>query len=209
VAVAQGNPLDSNALTQAKALLAALPKLDPGQSILRLYMHWSVSPYDVTFTDYNVCIHLPNGAPAFEALITNDPRNNATNPYSPNGASHTWHRNSNALGFAVCAMEAASTNDFGAYPVTDHQIETLCAAVAACGLKYTIDVSDPACVMTHSEAAILDNYYCGQPGAPGDCRWDLARLSGSSAPLTRQEARATGDLLRGRAHLYKLALMKS
>jgi hypothetical protein len=206
MAIAQGNPLDPNALAQGKALLAALPKLGDGESILKLYMHWSVGPYGVTFPDYNVCVCLPDGATAFEAKITNDPYNNATYPLAAAGASHTWRRNSTALGLAACAMEGATTSNFGVYPVTDHQIEVLCAAVAACGLKYTVDVGDPARVMTHAECAMIDNYYCGQPGADGDCRWDLARLAASAIQLSRAEARATGDLLRGRCHLYKLAL---
>lgn len=200
-------PLDPHALAQGKSLLVSLPSLANGEHIDREFDHWSVEEYGSCDGQYNIVIELENGQ--WVAKISTSPRLNAVqvsslHPY----AAHTYQRNSHAVGIAVNGMIGATTSDFGSQPIQLHEIEVLCAANAAVAKKYGIDlggsVNGEHTLMTHAEAAILDSYFPGD-GDP-QARWDLARLHASNAPLTKDEARATGDLIRARSHAYKLEL---
>jgi hypothetical protein len=202
-------PLDAHALAQGEALLDVLPHLGAGQSLSRAYLHWIVSPYGYDDKAYNITVSLHDDA--WLAVVDTDPALNATEPPQPGYAAHTYQRNGHAIGLAVAAMDGATTSDFGPHPVQGHELEVLCAAAAACALKYGIDVagqteSGEPTVMTHAEAAIVDGYYCGHTTDP-DCRWDLARLQPSPDSLTIEEAHETADVLRARIRQYKLALM--
>jgi hypothetical protein len=194
-------PLDSNACKQGYALLKALPPLASGQSIGRIYDHWTVEAYGCVDGSYNIVIALEGGV--WAPKIACSPTNNAVQvgssaPY----AAHTYHRNSHAIGIAVNGMAGATTSNFGDAPIQIHEIEVLCATNAAVALAYHIDLAGSIdgehTVMTHAEAALADGYF-------GE-RWDLARLHASSAPLSAAEAHTNADLIRTRSHEYKLFL---
>lgn len=194
-------PLDAHALAQGRILLSEIPALEGGESIARIFDHWSVENYIACDGSYNVVIGLHGGQ--WIAQIATSPRLNAVQvgegaPY----AAHTYHRNSHAVGIAVNGMVAATTENFGAQPVQLHEIEVLCAANAAVALKYHIDLAGgfgaEHNLLTHAECAVLDGYAWD--------RWDLARLRPSYEPITVAEARATGDLIRARSREYKLAM---
>ena len=219
-----GAPVNAHALADAKDLLAALPTV-PANGINRIYLHWSVSPYSDTFSDYNGSAYMASGY--WTMGMTHDPRDNVAGLDAAAPASHTWHRNTGAVGVAISAMEGASQANFGSYPVTVAGLEYLCACAAAFASKYGVDASgvvpapgadhegdsgpvntagEPS-IITHAEAAIFDGYYCGYTSDP-NCRWDLAAFEakedgGSILPET---AVACGTALRSRIHAYKLAL---
>lgn len=215
-------PLDLHALAQGQLLLPRLPLLGPGERIDGIDEHWTVGPYDVTFPDaplhagdndgYHFCIVERNGV--FVVEITADPRLNAVQvsanaPY----IAHVAGGNSFRLGIAVCAMEGATPEDFGAYPVTEQQLEVMCAANGAIGAKYGLDLSDASVLDTHGEDAIVKGYWPGDPvdpnkpwsGAP--YRWDLGRRIASSMPLSKVAAIAEGTEYRQRSHAYKLKIL--
>lgn len=195
-------PLDQHALHQGQSILHQLPTLQGNERIHNLYMHWSVGPYGRTYDDYNVCVPVRDGQAVAE--ITQNPRHNAvdidaaiSNDSNYAYAAHTYHRNSWALGVAVCCMLGATESNFGAFPVTQEQLEVMCAVIGALGHKYNVDVSDANKVMTHAEAAVLDGYF-------GE-RWDLDFFSAPDK-MSEHYARTHGDMLRKRAHNYKLAM---
>lgn len=193
-------PLDPHALSESRRILAVLPDLAHNEQILAIPLHWSVEDYGCVDGAYNLVIALKENA--WTAEIATSPRLNASHPLPDGYAAHTFMRNSYACGIAVDGMVGATSSDFGDEPIQLHEIEVLCATAAAVAQKYGIDTTErynglPA-VFTHAEAAIADDYF-------GE-RWDLARLHASDLPLTEIEARATGDLLRRRAHDYKIAL---
>jgi hypothetical protein len=105
--------------------------------------------------------------------------------------SHTWHRNSGAVGLALACCAFATTEDLGDEPPTEVQIEALAQVVAALctGLAIPCDKDH---VMTHAEAADLDGY-----GPDTTCeRWDLWFFPG----VTRGDG---GNVLRGKVVWYQ------
>jgi hypothetical protein len=155
-------------------------------------LHWTGHDYGRVFPAYHFCVSRPA-----DVLIhhTHDLRENMRDvrldpglPYAP----HTQGRNSWSIGVAVAAMEEATPSDFGAYPVTEPQLDALCRVAATLAGFYGIEV---AAIRTHAEAALDDGYF----GAGDDAsRWDIARLRPSAAPLEGAEAVAAGDEFRRR-----------
>jgi hypothetical protein len=134
--------------------------------------------------------------------LTHDPRDNMPGLTDAPMASHTWHRNSWALGIAIGGMDGATTNNFGKDPVQLHELQYLCAGAAALAAKYGVQANQDLgggehTIMTHAEAAIQDGYF-------GE-RWDLALFE--PGPLTQTGARYHGDLLRQRIHVIKSQLI--
>jgi len=217
-------PLNGSVLSEARALYESLPEV-PAGTIDRGYAHWSVSPYSSSFPDYNGMARIPDGV-SWRMFVTHDPRDNARGVNDNAVASHTWQRNTGAVGVAIAAMGGATENDFGEYPPTVAGLEVLCACIAAFAKRYGLDASgtvgqgtvhdgdagpvnttgEPV-IITHAEAAIFDGYFCGHTADP-NCRWDLASFVAlpSGTALTEEMARACGDALRRRIHLYKAAL---
>jgi hypothetical protein len=189
-------PLDPNALSEGGRFLLGLPRMSGIYSIRSIFMHWRVSSYTGDCLDYNALVKLDPTGSRFILSPQTSPLLNACDPLPSGYAAHTWHRNSHAVGISVDAMADATTGNFGQYPVTQHMAEVMCAGVAAYGLAYGIDVSDADHCMTHAEAAILDDYF-------GE-RWDWSMFN--PGQLTKEVAVATGKILRGRAHAYKVAL---
>lgn len=148
------------------------------------YLHWTAGRYHEIYDDYHIS-------------IDNDGR-----VYLPDNdltikRNHTWHRNSNAVGIALCACLDAQANDgynmdMGPYPVTAAQIEAMSYVVALMAKHGGVPIE---CCITHCEAAFFDKYgpYSGDP----ETRWDLWYL-----PDFDGKMKGGGDVIRGKARWY-------
>ena len=184
-----------------------------GGHIDRLYLHWAVSPYSATFTDYNYCIFIPEGSYRWSGLWTNSPAGNAAgNP----ATAHTWLRNSYAVGISVCSMLGASPSDFGAYPVTQTSVDYLCAVAARLAQAWGLDthgvqeVPSPATDVQHSETLIATHAEVASWDDYDEERWDFAIVNPSSTftldPSDDHIRFETGNALRDRIREYKVLL---
>lgn len=192
-------PVDPHVVADAKAFMGNLPAI-PNGDVHRIYLHWAVAPFGCLFDDYNAMVDLE--ADKWVLKLTHNPQDNIPGINDNAMASHTWHRNSWALGIAIGGMEGATTNNFGKDPVELHELEYLCAGAAALGAKYGVQADldlgeGEHTIMTHAEAALQDGYF-------GE-RWDLAMFE--PGPLTEAGARYHGELLRRRIHTIKEALV--
>ncbi len=217
-------PIDSGVLAKARTLLAALPEV-PADSLSRLYLHWTVAPFGCTFGDYNGEVDYEGGN--WKMIVTHDPRDNAVGVNNNEPASHTWHRNTGAVGVSIAGMSGATESNFGPDAVTLTGLEHLCAAAAAFAQRYGIDAigtvtsgathlgdggkqintTGEHTILTHAECANIDGYLCGFTTDP-DCRWDLGSFVALPAgtALTREMVSQCGDALRQHVHVYKAAL---
>jgi hypothetical protein len=164
----------------------------PEGDLRSISLHWTAHGYDEVFPAYHFCISRPG-----DVLVhhTHDLRENMRDvrldpelPYAP----HTRGRNAWAIGLSIAAMRDATPSDFGPAPITQEQLDGLCAVAARLAAFYAIDV---AAIRTHAEAALDDGYF-GHGSA--ETRWDIARLRPSPAPLEPVEATRTGDWFRER-----------
>lgn len=106
----------------------------------------------------------------------------------------SWHRNSGAVAVSICCCADAvayadGSVDFGSVPPTRQQLETLARVVAVLCRGLDLPIDDNY-VMTHAEAADLDDY---GPATTFE-RWDLWKLA--SADGTLQDG---GALIRSKA----------
>ena len=154
-----------------------------------VYLHWTAGHYGQSYDDYHVCIDQHGEiyimCDSFEELL-----------------SHTWHRNSYAVGIALlCAVDAEARNGYNAWlgdePPTTEQIETMAQVVAVLAAEFELPLDCDDYVMTHCEAAEKDDY-----GPSTTCeRWDLWYLPdeyGSNGELVDG-----GSLIRGKAAFYQ------
>lgn len=219
--------VNSGVLAKARTLMASLPAC-PAGSISRIYLHWTVAPFGCTFGDYNGEADFENGD--WKLIVTHDPRDNAVGVNNNEPASHTWHRNTGAVGVSIAGMSGATQQNFGPDAVTLTGLEHLCAGAAAFASRYGIDalgmVTNGAThlgdnnnpintagehtILTHAECANIDGYLCGFTSDP-DCRWDLGSLVAlpTGISLSKQMVSQCGDALRQRLHAYKAALETS
>ena len=204
-------------LAAAKAFAATLPSV-PAGDLKRGYFHWTVAPMGMCFADYNFEALIENGK--WSLKMTHDPRDNAPGVDDNAVASHTYMRNTGAIGIAITGMDGAGVgiHNFGSDPVTVMGLTYLCAGMAAACYKYGIDVNGLSSgspyggepnLLTHAEAANrpgnpkqYDNYF-----VTGE-RWDLASFQPLPAgvDLTAEMATVCGNALRALTHKYKLAL---
>ena len=129
-------PIDAGVLQKAKTVAASLPAV-PNGALSRLYLHWTVAPFGCTFGDYNGEADFENGN--WKMVVTHDPRDNAAGLTSNPAASHTWHRNTGAVGVSIAGMTGATEHNFGPDAVTLTGLEHLCACAAAFASRYGID----------------------------------------------------------------------
>ena len=164
----------------------------------KLYLHWSAGHYGQFWSDYHVQIDRDG-----EIYVIAD------------GAlddvlAATWRRNSGSVSICILGCLDADTNNLGAEPPTDAQIEGMAKAIAALcnGLWLTIDKQR---VLTHGEAA--DNEDGIEPHDPygpknGCERWDLEYLGTLESPKYHpwaEDGGRGGDVLRGKANWYRKA----
>ena len=112
--------------------------------------------------------------------------------------SHTWRRNSGAIGIAICCAAGAicyrdENIAWGKYPPKQIQITETAKVVAI--LAKTLEMPiDRLHVLTHDEVAVIDNYDI--KSSDPDCRWDLRWLDD---PGTGERHKRGGDVIRGLA----------
>ena len=130
--------------------------------IPHIYLHWTAGRYEQFFDDYHLNIDGRGNLYQTCAELTEL-------------KAHTYQRNRGAIGIALCCGLDATWNgetpDFGSYPPTWEQLETLCRVVALLSLVLELEI-EPTRVMSHCEAACRDGYGPGS-GDP-ETRWDLA-----------------------------------
>ena len=149
----------------------------------KIYLHWSAGRYGQFFDDYHL-------------NIDSDGTIIATTDDLTEVLVHTWHRNTGAVGIALACCPGAEANsgenaDFGEYPPTADQIDTMARVVAVLckGLGIPVDLEH---VMTHCEAAEEDGY-----GPSTTCeRWDLWYLPDIPGD---GEMKPGGEVIRGKA----------
>ena len=185
--------------------------------VSRIYLHWTGGHYGHDYDDYHLCVDRDGVVYVnCKTLLA----------YK----THTWMRNHNSIGIALCCgyearcwqpsgidprgaegayvdsedMDSDSALiDMGPEPPTPVQIETLAKLVAILCDEMKIPIDDVH-VMTHCEAAFRDSYGPGDGDA--DMRWDLWFL-----PQTNLygELEAGGPLLRGKANYYLKEMKKA
>lgn len=153
-----------------------------------LYLHWSAGRYDQVFDDYHLSIG-EHGEIYQTCRQLTDLK------------SHTYKRNSNSIGIALCCAYGAILSCkwqpvFAGFAPTPLQVEQMAIVTAILCNELQLEISFST-VKTHAEAALIDGYGPGQNDP--DMRWDLLSLSG--LPETRA-LRPGGSLLRERAQLY-------
>ena len=161
--------------------------------INRIYLHWTGGHYGHVYGEYHLSIdrdgtmYVPEDGAGDKALTIL--------------REHTWHRNTGAIGIAICgaydAVARSSTDiNFGPEPPTGCQVEYLAKAVGILCPALGLALS-PRTVLTHCEAAFKDGYGPGS-GDP-ETRWDFWQLPG--LPF-RKELYPGGEVLRGKAMGY-------
>ncbi len=155
-------------------------------------LHWTAGDYETVFPAYHLCLR---GAADVAVVATHDLRANMRDVAADGRAPYAAHvagRNSWTIGIAICAMGGATPSDFGRWPLTRAQLDALAVVARTLADAYAIPL---AAIRTHAEAALEDGYF---GAGDDDCRWDIARLAPSAAPLAPHEATATGNFLRQR-----------
>ncbi|CUH97831.1 hypothetical protein P22_3977 [Propionispora sp. 2/2-37] len=160
---------------------------------VKIYLHWSAGHYGQFFNDYHINIDE-------DGSLYCSTTNLAT------AKSHTYKRNTGAVGIALSCCYNATPRNLGSEPPTEKQIEAMAQVVAVLckALDLTVDIFR---VMTHAEAAdnldglnpgYEDNGYPdGKYGPAHSCeRWDLWFFPG----VSKGEG---GDVLRGKAIWYQ------
>lgn len=148
-----------------------------------IYLHWTAGNYHQFSGDYHLCIDEDG------AII-------ATTDDLTAFKEHTWRRNSDAIGIAMCCCAgavaySADNIDYGEQPPTAAQIDSMAQAVAVLCKELGLDIN-PHIVMTHCEAAELDGY-----GPSTTCeRWDLWALPDVPGDGKQKPG---GDVVRGKA----------
>ncbi|MDD4599555.1 hypothetical protein SDC9_04072 [bioreactor metagenome] len=145
----------------------------------KLYLHWTAGRYGQFYDDYHINIDADGSV-----YITADNLAEIK--------AHTWRRNTGAIGIALACCAGATSNSLGDEPPTDIQIECLAQVVAVLCTCMDIPLNG-AHVMTHAEAANLDDY---GPDTTWE-RWDLWFLKDGDQPGSG------GDIIRGKASWYR------
>lgn len=162
---------------------------------IKVYLHWTAGHYDQFFDEYHINIG-KNGSVFVSTQDLSVKK------------SHTYFRNSGAIGIAAaCAFNAESTDRMGPEPPTDAQIETMAQIVTVLSDALCIPI-DVQHFMTHAEAA--DNMDGCDPGYEGNghpqgrygpqnsCeRWDFWVVKAGDEPGSG------GNILRGKGIWYQ------
>lgn len=149
-------------------------------------MHWTAGRYGQIYPEYHISIDR-------DGRIYTPDNNLNLDVYR----EHTWHRNSGAIGIAVCGCYDAVANggkdlDMGSEPVTRTQIEVISLVVAVICRSAGIPIEN---VKTHCEVAYEDGY--GPGSGDAETKWDLWYL-----PDYDGQMKPGGDVIRGKARWY-------
>ena len=176
-----------------------------------VYLHWTAGHYGQVYDEYHLCIDRDGTVYV-----------NCKNLLEYK--AHTWLRNHNAIGIALCcgagarcwipdgregygleeacdlqysARPGSALIDYGPEPPTEIQIEVLADIVAILCEELALPITADT-VMTHCEAAFEDCY--GPGDGDSDMRWDLWFLPDADR---YGELVPGGKLLRGKALFYQ------
>ena len=166
----------------------------------KIYLHWTAGHYDQHYDDYHISI----GQKGDINLMVDS---------LDEVVSHTWRRNSGAVGVALACAAGSGSESLGDEPPTAAQIEAMAQVICALadGLWLTIDKVH---VLTHGEAANNEDGETGyhNPYAwwndsyeDGNTRGDLEYLGTKESPSYNPDAEdgsRGGDVLRGKALWY-------
>lgn len=160
---------------------------------VKLYLHWTAGHYGQFYDEYHINIDADGGV----YTVTDD---------LSVVLSHTYRRNTGAIGITLACGASSTSSDLGEVAPTEEQIESMARVISvlAKALDLTIDLKR---VMTHGEAAdnedgLNPNYEAnGYPeGMYGPKhsveRWDLAILHNDDPWCSG------GNILRGKANWY-------
>ena len=157
--------------------------------LVRVIAHWSVTKYkcDDTSRDHYHFIYEGDGTEIAGRKKPEDNLSTGDGVY----AAHTLGCNTGSIGVACAAMFGAiSVTDYGAFPITEVQFNSMCKGIARLCKKYGIPVT-PKTVLSHAE--VTANLGIKQRG-----KWDIAVLP--FAKLTT--AASCGDFMRARVRLH-------
>lgn len=174
------------------------PQLPQGR-IERIYTHWSAHDYGSVWPAYHFCVATKDDGTIVVVHthdVTENMRDVYENPDAPY-AAHTRGRNSHAVGISIMAMNGATPEDFGPYPLTEELIDGLCRVGAYLADYYGVPI-DAEHIMSHAEAALQDGYY----GTAESERWDIARLRAEPRPLEPNDGIEVGEELRRRMRAF-------
>ena len=148
--------------------LADLPDLPAGGLYRGVVLHWSAGPYLAWFDHYNLCVLGPprDGDVVLSLPIAANLRRIRPGDGLAYGA-HARGRNSGRVGIGAMCMYRGTMSDYGAFPPTPRQVETMCALAGLVAAKYGTGLPVNAQVRTHYQWAVEDGYYPD--------RWDWMR----------------------------------
>lgn len=216
-------PLLEAALNAAKEIMKSFPSI-PAHLVERIYLHWAVEAFGCLDGAYNFEVDFENGQ--WVMKMTHDPRDNMAGLDNNAEASHTWERNTNAIGIAITGMDGASTTNFGPDGVQMHELEFICALAAAVAVHYGVDTMGivpapgrthpssndsgncPNPVNTTGEFVIETHATCAMYDDYRTERWDFGTLRAlpEGVSLTDEMRKTCAAALRERAHVYAAAL---
>lgn len=153
-----------------------------------IYVHWTAGDYRQLFPEYHL-------------LIRGSGQIYASTDDWTEVLSHTWHRNTGALGIALCCardavLYADGTFDLGDYPPTLMQVESCAMLLRSLAQIWHLPIDEDH-IMTHAEAADLDGYGPAVMGTEDFEKWDLWKLKDYD-----DKWKNGGDVLRGKALYY-------
>ena len=121
------------------------------QTIKKIYLHWSATPYSWQGLE-------SNGLPAYHSVFNDLGAMTRHVNYQNPLPAHTFHRNSNSIALACACMGGRGMSEF---PPTHAQVDAMCkeAARVAYGLGWQADPhSLSLLILTHAEAAANRDY---------------------------------------------------
>lgn len=162
--------------------------------LVRVIAHWAVTKYkcDDVSRDHYHFIYEGDGN---EVVGRKKPEDNITTS-DGSYAAHTLGCNTGSIGVACAAMYGAtSVMDYGSYPITKIQFESMCKGIARLCQKHGIAVT-PRTVLSHAEVE-------GTLGIKQRGKWDIAVLPFASLKGAKQ----CGDHMRATVAKYLAGAM--
>lgn len=157
----------------------------------RVIAHWTAGGYTANSVDKAHYHFIVNGDGTIVHGRHRPEANIRIQGDSSTYAAHTARKNTGSIGISMACMRGASTDDFGASPMTEQQFEAMCAKIAQLCDVYEIPIT-PTTVLSHAEV---------QPvlGVRQKAKWDFTVLP--FKPGLRGW-KACGDYMRERVLSY-------
>ena len=155
----------------------------------KIIAHWAVTGYKCDATSKQHYHFIVEG----DGKVVNGNHTPEANENTADGsyAAHTKGCNTGAIGVSCAAMfGAVSETNYGQYPITKAQFDSMCRLIAILCNKYGIKVT-PKTVLTHAEVQ-------GTLGIPQRGKWDIAVLP----HVNMRGAKMCGDYIRKNVQAY-------